>query len=71
MYEFLNMQSTTKQYEDNQNKYHDLLNEKIENNKKIDLLNEELDKLKQENINTNKEYEIWMSLNKTVQELLK
>lgn len=71
VYEFLNMQNMTKQYEEDQNIYHELLNEETKNNETINTLNDELVNLKQDNIDTNKEYQVWMNLNKKVQDLLK
>lgn len=71
VYEFLNMQNMTKQYEEDQNIYHELLNEETKNNETINSLNDELVNLKQDNIDTNKEYQVWMNLNKKVQDLLK
>lgn len=71
VYSFIDMNNTTKLYQTKQDEYHTLLDEEIKKDEEINSLNKKLDELKNSNIDNNKEYSIWMSLNKTIQELLK
>lgn len=71
VYEFLNMQDLANEYNTKQNEYHEVLNIENENNKTINELENELADIKASNEDNNKEYRIWLNLNKTIQDLLK
>ena len=68
--EFFNMRKTSKAYEQIQSEYHEVLEIQSKNNSEIVELNDSLNQLKANNINSNKEYEIWMDLNKKIEDLL-
>lgn len=71
VYEFLNMQKLSNEYQTVQDNYHEMLNE--ETNKKNELVStkEELETLIEENRNSNQELKVWTNLIETVQNLLK
>lgn len=70
-YIFYNIQNQTKKYEEIKQEYNKLLEDEINKSNEITKLTDELSEYKENNIDTNKEYNLWMNLNKNVQDLLK
>lgn len=70
-YIFYNIQNQTKKYEEIKQEYNKLSEEEINKSNEIIKLTNELSEYKENNIDTNKEYNLWMNLNKNVQDLLK
>ncbi|MDO5440450.1 MAG: hypothetical protein Q4F12_02805 [Erysipelotrichaceae bacterium] len=70
-YIFYNIQNQTKKYEEIKQEYNKLSEEEINKSNEITKLTDELSEYKENNIDTNKEYNLWMNVNKNVQDLLK
>ena len=71
IYEFLNMQNSINKYNETQDNYHEILNEEIEKKNELVTTKDELETLKINNLDNNKELEIWTNLIETVENLLK
>lgn len=71
VFEFLNMQKISNEYQLSQDNYHELLNEEVNKKDELTSTEEELETLKEENKNNNQELKVWTNLIETVQDLLK
>lgn len=71
VFEFLNMQKISNEYQLSQDNYHELLNEEVNKKDELTSTEEELETLKEENRNNNQELKVWTNLIETVQDLLK
>lgn len=69
-YEYFNMQKEIEAYKQDQKTYLELVEEEGKNQKEIDELKNQLENRKTNNLENNKEYQIWMNLNKTVNKLV-